>query len=283
MSAVARRRSWRRFGRHRLALLGTFVLLALVLISAVGPMVTPYDSLSIDILHRFAPPFSGPHWLGTDPLGRDLLTRLMLAGRVSLTVGFVAMLISTVFGVIVGVLAGYYGPPISTVLMRLVDAMLCFPTIFLLLTVAAFLQAGLVTITLIIAATAWMDVARLMEGQMRALKSRDYAVAAEALGASDWRIMVVELLPNAVAPVVVTATLQVARAILTESYISFLGYGIQPPTPTWGNMLKDAQQYLDTAPWLAIVPGIAITLAVTSFNFIGDGLRDALDPRMDRG
>jgi peptide/nickel transport system permease protein len=283
MSAKPQRRALRRFGRHRLALLGSGVLLALVAVSVVGPWVTPYDSLSIDILHRFAPPFAGPHWLGTDPLGRDLFARLMLAGRVSLTVGFVAMLISTAFGAVVGVLAGYYGPPLSTVLMRVVDAMLCFPTIFLLLTVAAFLQAGLVTITLIVAATAWMDVARLVEAQMRALKGRDFAVAAEALGASDLRIMLIELLPNALAPVVVTATLQVARAILTESYISFLGYGIQPPTPTWGNMLKDAQQYLDTAPWLAIVPGIAITLAVTSFNFIGDGLRDALDPRMDRG
>jgi peptide/nickel transport system permease protein len=283
MTAVATRRSLRRFWRHRLALLGAGMLLALVLVSAVGPFLTSYDSLSIDVLHRFAPPFSGPHWLGTDPLGRDLMTRLMLAGRVSLTVGFVAMLISIAFGVVVGVMAGYYGPPLSTVLMRVVDAMLCFPTIFLLLTVAAFLQASLVTITLIIAATAWMDVARLMEAQMRALKARDFAAAAEALGASDFWIMLVELLPNAMAPVVVTATLQVARAILTESYISFLGYGIQPPTPTWGNMLKDAQQYLDTAPWLAIVPGIAITLAVTSFNFIGDGLRDALDPRMDRG
>jgi peptide/nickel transport system permease protein len=165
--------------------------------------------------------------------------------------------------------------------MRLVDAMLCFPSIFLLLAVAAFINPGVASITLIIALTSWMEVARVVEGQMKSLSERDFAVAAELMGGSDSYIIFRELLPNAVGPIVVAATLNVANAILMESYISFLNYGIQPPTPSWGNMLNNAQQYLSSAPWLAIFPGVAITLAVTSFNFIGDGLRDALDPRLD--
>jgi peptide/nickel transport system permease protein len=276
------RRITRRLLRNRLAVLGVFVLAALVLLSAFGPYAVPYDDQYIDILHRFAPPFAGPHILGTDPLGRDMLARLMMAGRVSLTVGFSAMVISTAVGVVVGAVSGFYGGWIGTVLMRIVDAMLCFPTIFLLLAIAAFLNADLITITLVIAATAWMEVARLVDAQFRTLKNWDFTIAAEALGASDAWIIFRELVPNAMAPLVVTAALQIARAILLESYISFLGYGIQPPTPTWGNMLKDSQEYLDSAPWLAILPGLAITLAVTSFNFLGDGLRDALDPRLSQ-
>ena len=189
--------------------------------------------------------------------------------------------LSTALGTVVGAVAGYYGRLTGTVLMRMVDAMLCFPAIFLLLTLAALVEPGLWTITLIIALTSWMEVARIVEGQIRALRERDFAVSAEVMGASDRWIIFRELLPNAVAAIVVAATLIVARAILLESYISFLGYGIQPPTPSWGNMLTNAQQYFDTAPWLAIFPGVMITLAVTSFNFLGDGLRDALDPRME--
>jgi len=274
-------RALRRFLHHRLALAGLATIVLLSLNSAIGPSLLPFDDLYIDILHRFAAPFSGPHLLGTDQLGRDLLARLMMAGRVSLTVGFAAMLLSTALGTVVGAVAGYYGGLAGTALMRLVDAMLCFPTIFLLLTLAALVESGLATITLIIALTSWMEVARIVEAQIRALRERDFAVAAEVMGASDRWTIFRELLPNAVAPIVVSATLIVARAILLESYISFLGYGIQPPTPSWGNMLNNAQQYLDSAPWLAIFPGAMITLAVTSFNFLGDGLRDALDPRME--
>jgi peptide/nickel transport system permease protein len=165
--------------------------------------------------------------------------------------------------------------------MRFVDAVLCFPAIFLLLALAALFEPGLASTTLLIAATAWMEVARIVEGQIRALRERDFAVAAEVLGASDLHIMFRELVPNAVAPIVVAATLNVAKAILLESYVSYLGYGIQPPVASWGNMLNNAQIYLASAPWLAIAPGAAITLAVAAFNFIGDGLRDALDPRME--
>jgi peptide/nickel transport system permease protein len=274
-------RALRRFLRHRLALAGMATIVLLSLNSAVGPWLLPFDDLYIDILHRFAAPLSGPHLLGTDQLGRDMLARLMMAGRVSLTVGFAAMLLSTALGTVVGAVAGYYGRLTGTALMRLVDGMLCFPTIFLLLTLAALVEPGLATITLIIALTSWMEVARIVEGQIRALRERDFAVSAEVMGASDRWVIFRELLPNAVAAIVVSATLIVARAILLESYISFLGYGIQPPTPSWGNMLNNAQQYLDSAPWLAILPGVMITLAVTSFNFLGDGLRDALDPRME--
>ncbi len=279
--AKRRLRALRRFARHRLALFGVAAIVLLVLGCAFGPGWLLYDHLHIDLRHRFQAPLAGPHVLGSDQLGRDLLARLLMAGRISLTVGFVAMLISTAIGVVVGVLAGFYGGVIGATLMRLVDAVLCFPSIFLLLTLAALVSPNLPMLTLIIALTAWMEVARVVDGQIRALRERDFAVAVEALGASDLRLMFSELLPNAIAPIVVAATLNVARAILMEAYVSYLGYGIQPPTPSWGNMLNNAQEYLTSAPWLALLPGAVITLAVASFNFVGDGLRDALDPRMD--
>ena len=274
--------AWPRFRRHRLAVAGMVAVVLLVAACAFGPMISPWGPLTIDLRHRFQAPLAGPHWLGSDQLGRDLLVRLLMAGRISLTVGFVAMGISTAVGVAVGLLAGFYRGWIGTVLMRMVDAVLCFPSIFLLLTLAALISPNLATITLIIALTAWMEVARVVQGQVIALRERDFAVAAEAIGASDGAIMLRELLPNIMAPIIVAATLNVARAILAESYISYLGYGIQPPTASWGNMLNNAQEYLESAPWLALLPGAIITVAVTSFNFIGDGLRDALDPRGDR-
>ncbi len=280
--ATPGRQALRRFLRHRLAVVGCVTVVALVLACVLGPEIIPYGSLHIDLRVRFAVPFTGPHFLGTDQLGRDLLVRLLMAGRVSLTVGFAAMLISTAAGTLIGAVAGYFGGWIGSALMRFVDAVLCFPQIFLLLALAAFITPNLLTITLVIAATAWMEVARVVEAEMKSLRERDFALAAEVLGASDGFIIFRELLPNAVAPIVVAATLNVARAILLEAYVSFLGYGIQPPTPSWGNMLNNAQEYLVTAPWLAIFPGVMITLAVTGFNFVGDGLRDALDPRLDR-
>jgi peptide/nickel transport system permease protein len=283
-AVIARRtgnRGWRRFRRHKLAMIGVACILLLVLACVAGPWLLPFDDLRIDMRARFSPPLTGWHLFGTDPLGRDLCARLLMAGRISLSVAFAAMVISTLVGSAVGVVAGYYGRAVGAVLMRLVDAMLCFPAVFLLLTLAALLKPDPITITLIIAATSWMEVARVVESQIRTLRERDFTLAAEMMGASDVRIMVDELLRNAVGPIVVAATLTVARAILMEAYISFLGYGIQPPTASWGNMLNNAQQYLTSAPWLALVPGIAITLAVTSFNFIGDGLRDALDARLE--
>ncbi|MBI0434532.1 ABC transporter permease [Roseomonas sp. KE0001] len=271
----------RRFLRHRLAMLGAGVIVLMLAGCVIGPSLLPFTDVFIDIRARFSPPLSGAHVLGTDQLGRDMLARLLMAGRISLAVGFAAMAISMAIGVTVGLVAGYYQGIPGMVLMRFVDAMLCFPSIFLLLAISALIEPSVESIVLLIAITSWMEVARIVEGQIRALRERDFAVAAEAMGARDSRVMFRELLPNAMAPIVVAATLNVAHAILAESYISFLGFGIQPPTPSWGNMLDNAQSYLTSAPWLAILPGAAIALAVTCFNFIGDGLRDALDPRME--
>jgi len=276
-------RPWQRFRHHRLAMFGSAAIFILVLATVVGPWLIPFDELHIDIRNRFAPPLVGGHIFGTDQLGRDLAARLLTAGRLSLAVGFSAMLISASFGTLIGVVAGYYGGLVGAALMRFVDAILCFPTIFLLLVLAAFIVPNVAMITLIIAATAWMEVARIVASQIATLRERDFTLAAEMLGASGTYIMFNELLRNAIGPIIVAATLTVARAILLEAYISFLGYGIQPPMASWGNMLNNAQQYLGSAPWLAIFPGLAITLAVTSFNFVGDGLRDALDARMDIG
>ncbi|PWE54146.1 peptide ABC transporter permease [Metarhizobium album] len=274
-------RTARRFARHHLAMLGVFMIVILTLACVFGPYLLPYDELYIDLRARFAPPLTGYHIFGTDPLGRDIAARLFNAGRISLLVGFFAMLLSTAIGTVIGVTAGYYGGRVGAALMRFVDAFLSFPSIFLLLALAAFIKPSPFMITVIIAVTSWMEIARIVEAEVRSLRERDFVLAARMLGLSNSRIMFRELLPNAIGPIIVAATLTVARAILLEAYVSFLGYGIQPPLPSWGNMLNGAQQYLDKAPWLAIVPGIAITLAVTSFNFIGDGLRDALDARSD--
>ena len=278
---LARKSAWSRFRRHRLAMVGSAIILVLALICFLGPAALPFDETHIDVMQRFAPPLAGAHLLGTDELGRDMLARLMMGGRISLGIGFAAMAIAIAIGTGVGMIAGYHGGAIGSLLMRFVDAILCFPTIFLLLALAALVKPGLISMVVLIAATSWMNVARIVEAQIKVLREQDYAVAARSFGASHLRVMLRELLPNAMAPIVVAATLNVARAILLESYVSVLGYGIQPPTASWGNMLNNAQIDLTSAPWLAILPGIAITLAVTSFNFTGDGLRDALDPRMD--
>lgn len=278
-----RHRSVRRFMRHRLALVGLVMIVVLTAACVFGPMLLPFDDLYIDLRARFAPPMSGSHIFGTDPLGRDLAARLFMAGRISLLVGFMAMLMSTAIGSMIGVVAGYRGGLVGAVLMRFVDAILSFPSIFLLLALAAFIKPSPVMITVIIAVTSWMEIARIVEAEVRSLRDRDFVLAARMLGLSSRWIMFRELLPNVAGPIIVAATLTVARAILLEAYVSFLGYGIQPPVPSWGNMLNGAQQYLQSAPWLAIVPGVAITMAVTAFNFIGDGLRDALDARSELG
>ncbi|WP_243077672.1 ABC transporter permease [Pantoea sp. MQR6] len=275
-------RTLQRFIQHRLACASLIIIILMALACAFGPLLLPFDDLFIDLRARFAPPMTGYHWLGTDPLGRDVLARLLMAGRISLLVGFFAMVLSIMLGTVVGIVAGYYGGRMGALLMRIVDAFLAFPSVFLLLALAAFIKPSPAMITVIIAVTSWMEVARIVEAEVRSLREREYILAARMLGLSGRWIMFRELLPNVVGPIIVAATLTVARAILLEAYISFLGYGIQPPLPSWGNMLNGAQQYLLRAPWLALVPGIAITLAVTCFNFIGDGLRDALDSRSDK-
>jgi peptide/nickel transport system permease protein len=271
----------RRFMHHRLAMFSAIVVLVLCFAAAFANVIAPHDPTFLDTSKRFWTPFqSWKHPLGTDDLGRDTLSRLLYGGQVSLAVGLVAMVTTIITGTLIGIVSGYRGGLIDTLLMRFVDTMLCFPQVFLLLVVAAFVTPSLISISLIIGLTSWMEVARIVRAEILRLKSQDFIQAAHALGASGTRIMFRELAPNIMAPVLVAATLKVATAVLMESYISFLGYGVQPPLASWGNMLTNAQGYFDTAPWLAILPGVMITLTVMSFNFLGDGLRDALDPKL---
>jgi peptide/nickel transport system permease protein len=274
-------RVWQRFRTHRLAVAGLVTVTALLLAAILAPLLAPRDPTLIETQLRFLAPFVNAELpLGTDELGRDTLSRLLYGGRVSLTVGLVAMITTVLTGALVGIAAGYLGGIVDTLLMRFVDTMLCFPQVFLLLVVAAFVPPTLLSISLVIGLTSWMEVSRIVRAEILQLKEQDFVAAARALGASRSRIMFRELLPNAAAPILVAATLKVASAVLMESYISYLGYGVQPPLASWGNMLTNAQGYLDTVPWLAILPGLMITLTVMGFNFLGDGLRDALDPRL---
>ena len=274
-------RVWRRFVTHRLALAGLVTVSLLLLAAILAPLLAPRDPTLIETQLRFLAPFANASLpLGTDELGRDTLSRLLYGGRVSLTVGLVAMVTTVLTGAVIGITAGYLGGLVDTLLMRFVDTMLCFPQVFLLLVVAAFVPPTLLSISLVIGLTSWMEVSRIVRSEILQLKEQDFIAAARALGASRRRIMFRELLPNAAAPILVAATLKVASAVLMESYISYLGYGVQPPMASWGNMLTNAQGYFDTVPWLAILPGLAITLTVMGFNFLGDGLRDALDPRL---
>ena len=271
---------WSRFCQHRLALGGGIGVLLLISSALLAPWISPRDPLYADIQYRFTPPLQHGFLLGTDELGRDMLSRLLHAGRISLAVGFTAMLISILVGTTVGALAGYYGGWIDHLLMRITDVVLAFPSIFLILALSAFLAASVSSIVLIIGLTAWMEVARIVRGQFLSLREQDFILASQALGTPDYRIILYHLLPNSLGPILVAATLNVAQAVLLESYISYLGYGIQPPVASWGNMLNNAQSYFTSAPWVAILPGLMITLTVTCFNFMGDGLRDALDPRL---
>ncbi len=273
-------RTLRRFARHRLALLGLCVITLMVLGAALAPWIAPADPTNIDIIHRYAPPLTDGYILGADDLGRDVLSRLLYAGRISLSVGLSAMAVTIVVGFLVGAFAAYHGGWPDAALMRLTDMVLCFPSVFLLLFVAAFVPPSLLSVSLMIGLTSWMEIARIVHAQIQSLKQQDFIEAARLAGAPSWRIVLRQILPNTLAPLLVAATLNTANAILLESYISFLGYGIQPPEASWGNMLTNAQSDFQIDPWLAVFPGLAITLAVASFNFIGDGLRDALDVRL---
>jgi len=268
-----------RFVRHRPAVVSVALIVLLGIGTIFAGRLSPRDPIYIDLTHKFARPLTGGHLLGADELGRDVLSRLLHAGRVSLAVGLAAMAVAVVVGAAVGSVAGYWGGLADTLLLRLTDAMLSFPPIFMLLALAAFVRPSLASMTVIIGVTSWMDVTRLVRSQILTLREREFVLGARALGAPPARILARHVFPNTVGIVAVAATLAVARAILLESYISYLGYGIQPPLASWGNMLNNAQSYFATAPWVAVFPGLMITVAVASFNFLGDGLRDALDPR----
>ncbi len=272
---------WRRFKRNKLAVGGGILVLLLFIIAFLAPLLSPYDPGEINVKNILLSP-SKAHLLGTDELGRDILSRMIWASRISLKVGFVAMGIAILIGIILGALAGYYGGRIDNLIMRFVDIMLCFPTFFLILAVIAILEPSITNIMVVIGITSWPGIARLLRAEFLSLKEREFVAAARALGASDRRIIFRHILPNALAPVVVAATLGVAGAILTESALSFLGIGVQPPIPSWGNILTSGKAYIDLAWWLSLFPGIAILVTVLGYTLLGEGLKDALNPRLER-
>jgi peptide/nickel transport system permease protein len=271
-----------RLAGNRMALAGGIIVILLFVVSLAAPWLAPYDPLAIDLTRILAPP-SWQHWCGTDQLGRDVLSRMIWGAGISLKVGFVATGIAVLIGALLGALAGYYGGWWDMVIMRLVDVMLCFPTFFLILAVIAFLEPSIWNIMIIIGATGWMGIARLVRADFMSLKERDFVTAARVLGASDTRIIFRHILPNAMTSILVAATLGVAGAILTESALSFLGIGVQPPTPSWGNILTAGKDNIDIAWWLSLYPGLAILITVLGYNLLGEGIRDALDPRLRGG
>jgi peptide/nickel transport system permease protein len=287
---------WTRLRRHKLAIAGLGVLVLMVLVAVFAKQLSPFDPNAIDNVHWQGTPLPpcfqdavqcAGHSLGTDEVGRDLLSRLLFGARISLTVGIFAVLMEVLIGTILGAVAGYYGGWVDYALMRLTDIFLSIPLLPLLLVLTAIVAAtsskaalNFGVIVLIIGALSWPGVARLVRASFLSLREREFAEAARALGNSDGRIMFRHLLPNAVAPIVVQATLDVANVIILESTLSFLGFGIQPPTASWGNMLASAQANLQIAWWAAVFPGLCILVTVLAINYIGDGLRDALDPNM---
>lgn len=270
---------WIRFRRNRLAVAGGVVVLVLFVIAAFAPLLAPYDPNEIDRRHVLEPP-STIHLLGTDDLGRDILSRMIYGSRISLAVGFVAVGIATVIGMILGAIAGYYGGWTDRIIMRFIDIMLSIPTFFLILAVIAFVGPGIWNIMIVIGLTSWMGVARLVRAEFLSLKEREFVLAARALGAGNLRIIFNHIMINSMAPVFVSAVLGVAAAILVESALSFLGIGVQPPTPSWGNILTLGKDNIEIAWWLSVFPGLAILITVLSYNLLGEGLRDALDPRL---
>jgi peptide/nickel transport system permease protein len=287
---------WKRFRKHKLAMAGAVVLLLMVLIAIFAHQLAPYDPNGIDEVHWQGNPLPpcfqdalhcGGHSLGTDENGRDLLSRLMFGARISLTVGVAAVIMELFIGTLLGAVAGYYGGWVDYFIMRLTDVFLSIPLLPLLLTLTGIVAAssskaslGFGVIVVIIGGLSWPGVARLVRASYLSLREREYTEAARALGNGDGRIMLRHLLPNAIAPIIVQATLDVANVIVLESTLSFLGFGIQPPTASWGNMLANAESNLEIAWWAAVFPGLCILLTVLAINYIGDGLRDALDPNM---
>jgi peptide/nickel transport system permease protein len=275
------RRFWRVFAQNRLAVAGVVVLALIVSASVLGPIVSPYGVTEQDIINRLEAP-SWKHPMGTDELGRDTLTRVLAGGRLSLTIGALSALVAVAVGVVVGALAGFFGRWVDSLLMRLVDLALSLPDLFLLILAAALLGPSFVTMVVIISLVRWMNVARLVRGSFLSLREREFVEAARAVGARPFRIVTRHLLPNSLSPVIVAGTLAVASAIIAESTLSFLGLGLQPPASSWGTMLRNAQAEIFTSPWAPVFPGVMIFLTVVSINFVGDGLRDALDPSTRR-
>ncbi|MBI4962423.1 MAG: ABC transporter permease [Desulfomonile tiedjei] len=271
----------RRLAKNKMGMVGLFVVAALFFVAIFAGSLAPYAPDRIDTAHILAPP-TWDHYMGTDMLGRDVLSRILYGSGVSLSVGFVAVGISTLIGVLLGSVSGYYGGLSDRVVMRFVDIMLCFPTFFLILAVIAFIGPSIWNIMVVIGVTSWMGVTRLVRAEFLSIRERDYVQAAIAQGAGDLRIIFLHILPNAMAPVLVAATLGVAAAVLVESSLSFLGIGVQPPDPSWGNMLTEGKDNIEIAWWLSVFPGVAIFITVMGYNLLGEAIRDSLDPRLRR-
>ena len=288
-SASPVRREWvhflRRLARRRVALFGLIVVAVVVLVALAAPLLTPFDPIEQDIAGRLKAPgardaVGRAHALGTDHLGRDILSRIIFGARPALLVGFAAVMISGVIGMAAGLVSGYFGGKVDDVLMRLADIQLAFPFILLAIAVIGVLGPSLQTIIIVIGVSSWVVYARIVRGAVLTLREREFVQAAQALGGGDARVVFRHILPNAFTPWLVVATLDMARVIVIESALSFLGLGVQPPTPTWGGMLADGRVYISTAWWLATFPGLAILLTVLGINLFGDGLRDTLDPHL---
>ncbi len=269
----------KRLRRNPLAMAGGVIVVLLFAVALAAPWIAPYDPTDFDAKHVLEAP-SSLHLLGTDGIGRDVLSRMLYGARISLLVGFVAVGISTLIGVTLGAVSGFFGGFIDAIIMRFVDVMLTFPTFFLILAVIAYLDASIWNIMMVIGLTSWMGVCRLVRAEVLSLRGRDFMVAAEALGLPPSRIILRHALPNALAPVFVAAILGVAGAILVESALSFLGIGVQPPAASWGNILTEGKSTLGVAWWLSVCPGLAILITVLGYNLLGEGLRDVLDPRL---
>jgi len=270
---------WHRLLRNPLAMAGATVVLVLILVSLADPWIRPYDYREQNIREILLSP-SPNHLMGTDSLGRDVFSRMIRGTHISLLVGFVAVGIATVIGTLLGSISGYYGGWTDRVIMRFVDVMLSFPSFFLILAVIALLEPSIWNIMVVIGLTSWMTVARLVRAEFLSLRERDYVTAVKALGAGDMRIIFWDILPNAMAPVMVSFVLGVAAAVLLESALSFLGIGVQPPEPSWGNILTEGKDNITFAWWLSMFPGMAILVSVLGYNLLGEGLRDAMDPRL---
>jgi peptide/nickel transport system permease protein len=268
----------RRITKHNLALVGLIILVPMFLCAVLAPLISPHDPVEPDLKNIL----TGPTWshpFGTDTLGRDVFSRVIYGSRISLLVGFVSVGIATLIGIMIGAVSGYSGGIIDELIMRFVDLMMCFPTFFLILAVIALLEPSIWNIMIVIGLTNWMGIARLVRAEILSIKGKEYVLAAKAMGFPRRRIIFGHVLPNALSPVYVVATLGIGGAILTESALSFLGIGVQPPTPSWGNILTQAKDNIEVAWWLSLYPGLAIFLTVMGYNLLGEGLRDVFDPR----
>jgi peptide/nickel transport system permease protein len=270
---------WKAFRRNKLAVIGGVVVACLAVLAVLAPAISPWDPNRPDVRKILDPP-SSRHLFGTDQLGRDVLSRMLHGSQVSLAVGFVSVGIAATIGILLGAAAGYHGGMVDAMIMRLVDLMLVFPRFFLLLAVLAFLKPSIWTIMAVIGLTGWMGVARLVRAEFLALKEREFVMWSQSTGASAFRIIWRHILPNAMAPVLVAMTLGIPAAILTESGLSFLGLGVQPPRATWGNILNEGKDAIELAWWMSVYPGMAILVTVLAYNLLGEGIRDALDPRL---